>query len=229
MEGETYQKCEWEVGNTERRYYLFSIKLRTLKSKQNCSKPGLKKKREKSKMWPNLINNCVLQPHCISQTWFPGVSRRTFQVKAKRCSIVNPLENNKVLDSSQFPFYIINTPEMATQSSTLAWDIPWTEEPGRLQTMGLQKSSHYWATNTFCPFENWNVECNVANVKKWEMLLENNLMSMYFSPGVEQSFPSGLGPRPSASGGQMERVDVTAAFSKGLSCWRDWSSPLECK
>ena len=46
MEGETYQKCEWEVGNTERRYYLFSIKLRTLKGKQNCSKPGLKKQRE---------------------------------------------------------------------------------------------------------------------------------------------------------------------------------------
>ena len=69
----------------------------------------------------------------------------------------------------------------------------------------------------------------MANVKKWETLLENNLMSMYFSPGVEQSFPPGLGPRPSASGGQMERVDVTAAFSKGLSCRRDWSSPLGCK
>ena len=27
---------------------------------------------------------------------------------------------------------------MATHSSTLAWKIPWTEEPGRLQTMGLQ-------------------------------------------------------------------------------------------
>ena len=30
--------------------------------------------------------------------------------------------------------------EMATHSSTLAWKIPWTEEPGRLQSMGLQKS-----------------------------------------------------------------------------------------
>ena len=30
--------------------------------------------------------------------------------------------------------------EMATHSSHLAWRIPWTEEPGRLQTMGLQKS-----------------------------------------------------------------------------------------
>ena len=28
--------------------------------------------------------------------------------------------------------------EMATHSSTLAWEIPWTEEPGKLQSMGLQ-------------------------------------------------------------------------------------------
>ena len=28
--------------------------------------------------------------------------------------------------------------EMANHSSTLAWRIPWTEEPGRLQSMGLQ-------------------------------------------------------------------------------------------
>ena len=28
--------------------------------------------------------------------------------------------------------------EMSTHSSTLAWKIPWTEEPGRLQTTGLQ-------------------------------------------------------------------------------------------
>ena len=31
--------------------------------------------------------------------------------------------------------------EMATQSSTLAWKIPWTEEPGRLQSMGLQSQT----------------------------------------------------------------------------------------
>ena len=30
--------------------------------------------------------------------------------------------------------------EMATHSSILAWEIPWTEEPGRLQSMGLPKS-----------------------------------------------------------------------------------------
>ena len=30
--------------------------------------------------------------------------------------------------------------EMATHSSILSWRIPWTEEPGRPQSMGLQKS-----------------------------------------------------------------------------------------
>ena len=32
--------------------------------------------------------------------------------------------------------------EMATHSSTLAWKIPWTEEPGTLQSMGLQRVRH---------------------------------------------------------------------------------------
>jgi len=32
--------------------------------------------------------------------------------------------------------------EMETHSSTLAWKIPWTEEPGRLQSMGSQRVGH---------------------------------------------------------------------------------------
>ena len=31
--------------------------------------------------------------------------------------------------------------EMATHSSTLAWEMPWTEEPGRLQSMGSQSQA----------------------------------------------------------------------------------------
>ena len=37
---------------------------------------------------------------------------------------------------------------MATQSSILAWRIPWTEEPGGLQSTGSQRVEHDWATNT---------------------------------------------------------------------------------
>ena len=35
---------------------------------------------------------------------------------------------------------------MTTHSSTLAWKIPWTEEPGGLQSMGLQRAGHNLAT-----------------------------------------------------------------------------------
>ena len=35
--------------------------------------------------------------------------------------------------------------EMTTHSNILDWKIPWTEEPGRLQFMGLQRIGHDWA------------------------------------------------------------------------------------
>ena len=46
--------------------------------------------------------------------------------------------------------------EMATCSSILAWKIPWTEEPGRLQSWGLkdtseQQSTHMHTISFLCP------------------------------------------------------------------------------
>ena len=35
--------------------------------------------------------------------------------------------------------------EMATHSSIIAWRIPWTEEPGGLESMGSQRVGHHWA------------------------------------------------------------------------------------
>ena len=37
--------------------------------------------------------------------------------------------------------------ERATHSSTVAWRIPWAEEPGRLQSKGLRRVGHDWATS----------------------------------------------------------------------------------
>ena len=39
--------------------------------------------------------------------------------------------------------------EMAAHSSTLAWKIPWMEEPGRLQSMGSQRVRHDGASSLF--------------------------------------------------------------------------------
>ena len=43
---------------------------------------------------------------------------------------------------------------MAPHSSTLAWHIPWTEEPGRLQSMGFAKSQTQLSDFTFT-FMHW--------------------------------------------------------------------------
>ena len=50
---------------------------------------------------------------------------------------------------------------MAPHSSTLAWKIPWTEEPGRLQSMGSQRAKHDWVTSlSLITFMHWR--------RKWQ-------------------------------------------------------------
>ena len=50
---------------------------------------------------------------------------------------------------------------MAPHSSTLAWKIPWTEEPSRLQSMGLLRVGHDWATSlSLFTFMHWR--------RKWQ-------------------------------------------------------------
>ena len=42
---------------------------------------------------------------------------------------------------------------MAIHPSIIAWRIPWTEEPGGIQSMGSQKVWHNWGTNTFICYQ----------------------------------------------------------------------------
>ena len=44
---------------------------------------------------------------------------------------------------------LISHTNMAPHSGTLAWKIPWTEEPGRLQSMGSRRVRHDWVTSLF--------------------------------------------------------------------------------
>ena len=58
--------------------------------------------------------------------------------------------------------------EMATHS-ILAWEIPWTEEPGRLQSIGSQRVRHNWATEQRQKQTHWNVSAVVQGLSgsKW--------------------------------------------------------------
>ena len=46
------------------------------------------------------------------------------------------------LEKEMATLYSIPEKAMAPHSSTLAWKIPWTEEPGRLRSMGSQRVGH---------------------------------------------------------------------------------------
>ena len=58
------------------------------------------------------------------------------------------LDTTEWLHFLSFFLYFILEKKMATHSSTLAWKIPWVEGPGGLQSIGLQRVRHDWATNT---------------------------------------------------------------------------------
>ena len=47
---------------------------------------------------------------------------------------------------------------MEIKSSIFFWETPWTEEPGGLQSIGLQRVGQDWVTNTHIPIEeNWRI------------------------------------------------------------------------
>ena len=59
---------------------------------------------------------------------------------------------------------------MATHSSTLAWKIPWLEEPGRLQFMGSRRVRHDWATSlSLFTFMHWRKKRTHSIVLAWRI------------------------------------------------------------
>ena len=77
------------------------------------------------------------------------------------------------------PRTCVSEKAMAPHSSTLAWKIPWMEEPGRLQSMGSLRVRHDWATSlSLFTFMHWR--------RKWQP-------SPVFLPGESQGWRSLVG------------------------------------
>ena len=90
-----------------------------------------------------------------------------------------------------FVLFLIKEKTMAPHSTTLAWKIPWMEEPGRLQSMGLLRVRHNWATSlSLFTFLHWR--------RKWQPTL-------VFLPGESQGRGSLWGRTES------DTTEVTAA------------------
>ena len=97
---------------------------------------------------------------------------------------------------------------MAPHSSTLAWKIPWTEEPGRLQSMGSRRIGHDWATSlSFFTFMLWR--------RKWQP-------TPVFLPGESQGWGSLLSMGSHRVGHDWSDLAVAAAASFKLLWWLSW-------
>ena len=71
----------------------------------------------------------------------PKIHNKTYSLRTSL--IARLVKNLPAMQETQVQFLGRKDPlekEMATHSSILAWRMPWTEEPGRLQSMGSQKS-----------------------------------------------------------------------------------------
>ena len=84
---------------------------------------------------------------------------------------------------------------MAPHSSTLAWKIPWTEEPGRLQSMGSLRVRHDWSDSAavwvnvyFFPHLRW---CEGSRWLSWLEWVPARLVTTHFSWGEVQPLLDG--------------------------------------
>ena len=117
----------------------------------------------------------VITPSLLSGSWR---GKRYYRV-----SLVAQLVNNPpTMQENLVQFLSQEDPlekGQATHSSTLAWKIPWTEEPGRLQSMGSWRVGHDWATSlSLFTFVHWR--------RKWQP-------TPVFLPGESQGRGSLLG------------------------------------
>ena len=123
--------------------------------------------------------------------------------------------------------------EMASHSRTIAWKMPWMEEPGRLQSMGLQRVGQYWVTSLHSLIDS-------AEYFLKDHLHKTNFLMLYFSVTWSKSMRCGNGclplPRTTVSSGGHFLwlklsclVLVKALFSllgclvvMTFFCWESW-------
>ena len=71
---------------------------------------------------------------------------------------------------------------MATHSSILAWRILWTEEPGELQSIELQRIKHDWATNTSLHFILYKVRVDIHISQIGKYFYQHHLFKILHFP-----------------------------------------------
>jgi len=91
----------------------------------------------------------------------------------KTSLVVQMVKNLPAVQEARVPSLSQEDPleeETATHSSILAWEIPWTEELGGLQSMGWQTAGHDWEsfTFTFAQSKEWALDEDLRTLSSWQ-------------------------------------------------------------
>ena len=116
----------------------------------------------------------------VCRSWKNKETESSLQLPEGHADIwFKPHENCKIINFSCFR--PLSEKAMAPHSSTLAWKIPWTEDPGELQSMGSLRVGHDWTTSlSIFTFMHWR--------RKWQP-------TPVFLPGESQGRGSLVGCR----------------------------------
>ena len=122
--------------------------------------------------------------------------------------------------------------EMATHSSTLAWKIPWMEEPRGLQSMGLQRVRHNWATSLIGDKHIQNKGPGATPLYVWQMAGRKDMaifviwgrkrLSSIGSIDVRLSHQLPGKPAAGAGGKHVGSYWLSPMIQK-IGQWREWS------
>ena len=102
-------------------------------------------------------NGNPLQYSCLENSMDRGTWWATVRGVAKSCTWLSDYTIITTMANSPYCTVKPNTEKaMAPHSSTFAWKIPWTEEPGRLQSMESLRVGHDWTTSlSLFTFMHW--------------------------------------------------------------------------
>ena len=120
-----------------------------------------------------------------STSWETGLEEAQAGIKVAGRNINNLryAGDNTLMAESKEGLKSLLMKAMATHSSTLAWRIPWTEEPGGLQSIGSHRVGHNWS-NLACPHTCRTPECfsyicpGVQMVKNLPAIQETQVKSL---------------------------------------------------
>ena len=94
--------------------------------------------------WKRAGHDRVTHTHTYTQTITLQAKLQGYTLVAQMVKHLPTIRETQVQSLSQEDLL---EKEMATHSSILAWKMPWTEEPGRLWSMGSQRVGHDWETS----------------------------------------------------------------------------------